>query len=100
MPAHPHAELMVLYAQDAAETDEPWKRWQWCKAENRVWHSVTYSSMMFHPSYEFRRKPAPFELWAVLTNDGQWIKTLDDEEAAISFASFGGRRVVHMKEVV
>lgn len=26
--AHPHAELMKLYAADAAETDKPWERWE------------------------------------------------------------------------
>jgi hypothetical protein len=25
---HPHAASMLLYAQDAAETDKPWERWQ------------------------------------------------------------------------
>ena len=28
MSAHPHAELMALYAQDAAETETPWDRWE------------------------------------------------------------------------
>lgn len=25
---HPHAKSMMLYAQDAAETDKPWLRWE------------------------------------------------------------------------
>lgn len=25
---HPHAALMLQYAQDAAETDKPWERWE------------------------------------------------------------------------
>jgi len=28
MSAHPHAALMALYAQDAAETETPWDRWE------------------------------------------------------------------------
>jgi hypothetical protein len=28
MSAHPHADLMALYAQDAAETETPWDRWE------------------------------------------------------------------------
>ena len=28
MTAHKHAALMLQYAQDAAETDKPWKRWE------------------------------------------------------------------------
>ena len=28
MTAHKHAALMLQYAQDAAETDSPWERWE------------------------------------------------------------------------
>ncbi len=28
MTAHIHAQNMLLYAQDAAETDKPWERWE------------------------------------------------------------------------
>ncbi|OAM27516.1 hypothetical protein A7P95_06775 [Eikenella longinqua] len=28
MTAHKHAALMLQYAQDAAETDRPWERWE------------------------------------------------------------------------
>jgi len=28
MSAHIHAALMLQYAQDAAETDKPWERWE------------------------------------------------------------------------
>lgn len=28
MTPHIHAENMRLYAEDAAETDKPWKRWE------------------------------------------------------------------------
>jgi hypothetical protein len=26
---HKHAKLMALYAEDAAETDKPWERWEY-----------------------------------------------------------------------
>lgn len=26
---HPHAELMLLFAQDAAQTATPWQHWQY-----------------------------------------------------------------------
>lgn len=26
---HKHAELLMQYAQDAMETDDPWRRWEW-----------------------------------------------------------------------
>ena len=54
MTAHKHADLMLLYAQDAAETDKPWERWEilrgksWCNlTENPTW--IEYM--------EYRRKP-------------------------------------------
>ena len=56
MTAHKHAALMLQYAQDAAETDKPWKRWEW-------WYSSAnkFVPCCRHPSwnanYEFRRKP-------------------------------------------
>lgn len=33
---HTHAHNMLLYAQDAAETDRPWERW-----EMRCWYHET-----------------------------------------------------------
>ena len=54
MTAHKHAALMLQYAQDAAETDTPWERWEilrgksWCGlTENPTW--IEYM--------EYRRKP-------------------------------------------
>ena len=36
MTAHKHAALMLQYAQDAAETDSPWERWE-VKINNGEW---------------------------------------------------------------
>ena len=55
MTAHKHAALMLQYAQDAAETDKPWERWE-CN-DGVAWRPFT----MKHPSWlqecEYRRKP-------------------------------------------
>ena len=55
MTAHKHAALMLQYAQDAAETDKPWERWE-CN-DGVAWRPFT----MKHPSLlqecEYRRKP-------------------------------------------
>ena len=55
MTAHKHAALMLQYAQDAAETDTPWERWEF-QTENGVWRGVSN-----HPGWveqnEYRRKP-------------------------------------------
>lgn len=53
--SHPHAESMLLYAQDATETDKPWERWE-CKDAVEGWYSLTD-----HPVWglyiSYRRKP-------------------------------------------
>ena len=54
MTAHKHAALMLQYAQDAAETDKPWERWEW--NGGRGWHPLA-SEFAFSIHYEYRRKP-------------------------------------------
>lgn len=55
MTAHKHAALMLQYAQDAAETDTPWERWEW-----RDKSDAEFLTCWQHPSwnlnYEYRRK--------------------------------------------
>lgn len=55
MTAHKHAALMLQYAQDAAETDRPWERWEF-KVKSGVWCNLSE-----HPAWlehkEYRRKP-------------------------------------------
>ncbi len=55
MTAHKHAALMLQYAQDAAETDRPWERWEF-EAKSGVWCNLSE-----HPAWlknkEYRRKP-------------------------------------------
>ncbi|MCL2297787.1 MAG: hypothetical protein FWC38_00440 [Proteobacteria bacterium] len=52
-----HVELKALYAQDAVETDRPWKRWQWAYTsdENPVWRDCKYP-IAWHEGREYRRK--------------------------------------------
>ena len=52
---HPHAASMLLYAQDAAETDKPWERWEYKPG-------VTgFKECLKHPEwnadFKYRRKP-------------------------------------------
>ena len=54
MTAHKHAALMAQYAQDAAETDRPWERWQvYIMGGWRNW-DIPFT---FYPESEYRRKP-------------------------------------------
>lgn len=53
--AHPHAALMLQYAQDAAETAEPWLRWE-CKPSGcDSWRPLRHPGWI--TSCEYRRKP-------------------------------------------
>ena len=54
MTAHKHAALMLQYAQDAAETDAPWERWEWKR--EREWNRLA-SHPYWGEEYEYRRKP-------------------------------------------
>ena len=51
---HIHAKLMAQYAEDAAETDMPWERWE-------VSFSGGFTGVSGHPSWsvhhKYRRKP-------------------------------------------
>ena len=52
---HIHAAAMAEYAKDAAETNKPWERWEFCHMRGE------YSSLHGHPEWvednEYRRKP-------------------------------------------
>ena len=56
MPAHPHAELMALYAKDATETDEPWKLWEWFNVPANSW-VLCKRNPAWMKGQKYRRKP-------------------------------------------
>ena len=55
MTAHKHAALMLQYAQDAAETDKPWKRWE-VKIPPNVWRPLG-AHPEWHVHDDYRRRP-------------------------------------------
>jgi len=55
MTAHKHAALMLQYAQDAAETDSPWERWE-VKINNGEWCELN-SNPNWVDDWGYRRKP-------------------------------------------
>ena len=58
MTAHKHAALMLQYAQDAAETDKPWERWEYNNPkEGVVWNPFIMTHPAWLPECEYRRKP-------------------------------------------
>lgn len=60
MTAHKHAALMLQYAKDAMETDNPWERWEVRMAAN-VQPNAAFERLSYHPGWhtsnEYRRKP-------------------------------------------
>lgn len=57
MTAHQHAENMRLYAEDAAECERPWERWEW-RRDGDEW-SPCGIFMAWDTSCEYRRKRRP-----------------------------------------
>ncbi len=55
MTAHKHAEVMALYAQDAAETDTPWERWERRPEGLEDFHPLR-NNPEFDENVEYRRK--------------------------------------------
>lgn len=55
MKKHKHAELMALYARDAAETDTPWERWEYKSHVSHEWEPCR-NSPAWAAAYEYRRK--------------------------------------------
>lgn len=53
---HPHADLMKLYAEDAAETATPWQRWEF-RSEAMVRWAPVKGHPVWYESSEYRRKP-------------------------------------------
>ena len=56
MTAHKHAHLMLQYAQDAMETDKPWKKWEISVQTSGMWYSLL-GQPTWTVEYEYRRKP-------------------------------------------
>ena len=52
---HKHAELMMQYAQDAMETNEPWERWEYFHRGAGEWKSL--KKLNWNPNVMYRRKP-------------------------------------------
>ena len=82
MTAHKHAALMLQYAQDAAETDKPWERWE-CN-DGVAWRPFT----MKHPSWlqdcEYRRKPRTMTYSVTMPEPMREAPQLDTEYYLVS----------------
>ena len=53
---HKHAALILAYAQDAAETETPWRQWQFRSNDKSDWVDAI-GALPFNGDYDYRRKP-------------------------------------------
>lgn len=83
MPAHPHAELMALYAKDATETNEPWKLWEWFNVPTNSW-VLCKRNPTWIKGQKYRRKPE--RRWYF---DLNMAKTLAEKIAVMQAAERG-----------
>lgn len=51
---HPHADSMLLYAQDAAETDTPWEQWEFGKEHSPFFPCLAHPT--WHEDNKYRRR--------------------------------------------
>ena len=56
--AHPHAGLMMKYAEIAQTTDKPWEHFEVRRNKSAVWEAI-YAPMPFYGNMEYRLKPEP-----------------------------------------
>lgn len=63
---HKHADLLLQYALDAMETDEPWKRWETWEDAAKNWNGCSkFESLV--DGWNYRRRPdAPPVPWHLL----------------------------------
>jgi hypothetical protein len=56
MPAHKHAEKMMQYAQDALQSETPWKLWEFKHTADTRWVACELNPV-WQERDEYRRKP-------------------------------------------
>ena len=104
MSAHPHAENMRLYAEDAAETDKPWERWERryvgpTYGDHAEWTPCTPSECWWSTDWEYRRKPKPLECWVAEYENGYRQAYFSRPGSIKESVACRLVRVVHMREV-
>lgn len=52
---HIHADLMLEYAKDAQETDNPWERWEY-RTPNGIGWNPARENLQWYKDFQYRRK--------------------------------------------
>lgn len=88
MTAHKHTALMLQYAQDWAETDTPWKRWEVAAPGDK------FVSLSSHPywgeEYEYRRKPQTLTYTVTMPEPMREAPPMHTEYYVVSLYEPGG----------
>ena len=80
---HKHAELMMQYAQDAMETNEPWRNWEAYNTHDRKWNDCSkYPKWYDH--IEYRRKPKRI---SVTLADGEVVSWPEPHRTELEYGS-------------
>ena len=82
MTAHKHAALMLQYAQDAAETDKPWERWE-LRCEGTGWIPLK-NDPPWNVKFEYRRKPRTLTYTVTIPEPLREAPQLDTEYYLVS----------------
>ena len=56
---HPHAALMLEYAKDWAETQQPWERWELKEDVSNEWRPFIDGHPSWLEHFQYRRIPTP-----------------------------------------
>ena len=94
MTAHKHAALMLQYAQDAAETDEPWLRWEMRGNSSAMWYTPV-REICFAPDCEYRRKPQTLTYTVTIPEPLREAPPMDTEYYVVSLYEPGSYDVAY-----
>lgn len=95
---HIHADLMLEYAKDAQETDEPWKLWEIKLEVHDGWGSCV-RQLYWNPGAKYRRKIVPLVKYVVVSRDNFVIDSFSDRDNANNYCfCCAHSRVVKMVE--
>lgn len=79
MAKHVHADNIVLYGQDAQETETPWDRWQ--ININGKWQDLG-ECFYFMPEHQYRRKP---RMMSVKLASGEVVSWPEPQRTALEY---------------
>ena len=84
---HIHADLMVQYAEDAKQYDQPWELWQ--HGDHETWTSCTTHPSWF-TDHQYRRKPRTVQIGDIEVPEPCKVEPEDGQEYYIPLLTTAG----------